>query len=82
MKAIDILKQIITFGYLPDCGTFDYDRENGEGESSFLRNYFGATDHTPKEKLKDGTWFYLYAEDPAEIFPDNTPDIKINKNRP
>ena len=55
MKALDILNNIINAGYLPDCGTMNYDG------SVSLRDWFGAKDH--KGEMKHGTYFYLYAEE-------------------
>jgi len=39
MKAIEILEEVIRQGYLPDCGTMDYDG------TATLRDWFGAVSH-------------------------------------
>lgn len=59
MKAIDILKKVIHAGYLPDCGTMNYDG------TVTLRDWFGAVRH--KGEMERGEYFYLYAEDYADV---------------
>ena len=39
MKAIEILEEVIRQGYLPDCGTMNYDG------TATLRDWFGAVSH-------------------------------------
>ncbi len=70
MKSLDILKKVISLGYLPDCGVVEYRRDSWGGESSFCRNFFGGKDHNPKEVLSEGEYFYLYAEDYVDVMPD------------
>lgn len=54
MKAIEILEAVINEGFLPQCGTMNYDG------TATLRDWFGATNH--KGEMKYGKYFYLYAE--------------------
>ena len=60
MKALDILNHVIDAGYLPMCGTINYDG------NVTLRDWFGAKSH--KGEMRNGTYFYLYAEDYSDAF--------------
>lgn len=70
MKAIEILEEVIRQGYLPDCGTMNYDG------TVTLRDWFGAVSH--KGEIQYGKYFYLYADDYADVMSRMTPaDVMV-----
>ena len=70
MKAIDILNHVINAGYLPQCGTMEYDG------TVTLRDWFGATNH--KGEMRHGVYFYLYEEDYCDVFSRiSEPDVMV-----